>query len=108
MAQYYYGSCPSWSFYYPYYYAPFASDFGSLAALSPHFDAGSQPVRPLELLMHVLPPSGANYLPNSWGQVMTDQRSPLHPYFPEWVSVDLNGKRVAWQGEVGRGGGGMV
>lgn len=98
MAQYYYGPCPSWDFYYPYHYAPFASDFGSLKGVSAKFEKGSQPVRPLEQLMNVFPAGNAHYLPPSWGMLMTDPNSPLREYFPSNVVTDFNGKKYAWQG----------
>lgn len=99
VAQYYYGPCPSWSFYYPFYYAPFASDFGQLNGIEPRFDSDTRPARPLELLMHVLPPASALYLPESWAKLMTDVQSPLTSYYPSAVNVDMNGRRFAWQGK---------
>jgi 5'-3' exoribonuclease 2 len=37
--------CASWKWYFPYHYAPFASDFINIAELSTDFEKGTQPVR---------------------------------------------------------------
>ena len=56
---YYYRGCPDWAFYYPYHYAPFASDFTRIGSLTLSFAVDSQPLTPLEQLMGVLPPASA-------------------------------------------------
>jgi 5'-3' exoribonuclease 2 len=52
--RYYYQGCPSWDWYYPYHYSPFASDFSDIAEWKIEFKLG-EPFRPLEQLMAVLP-----------------------------------------------------
>jgi hypothetical protein len=36
--------CASWKWYFPYHYAPFASDFVNIAELSTDFEKGTKPV----------------------------------------------------------------
>ena len=52
--KYYYVGCVSWSWYYPYHYAPMASDFTNIDEFDIHFEK-SAPLRPFEQLMGVLP-----------------------------------------------------
>ena len=47
--------CPSWKWFYPYHYAPFASDFKDITKVRNDFDQGTVPFAPLEQLMGVSP-----------------------------------------------------
>lgn len=53
---YYYHGCPSWSWYYPYHYAPFISDIKDFTRLGQlDFELG-MPFQPFQQLLGVLPP----------------------------------------------------
>eukprot|EP00127_Corallochytrium_limacisporum_P003513 Clim_evm141s149 gene=Clim_evmTU141s149 len=97
---YYYQGCRSWKWYFPYHYAPFASDLVGITDIKP-FTEKTEPFTPLEQLMSVMPAaSGRNLLPESWARLMYDPKSPILDYYPEDFPVDLNGKKHAWQGVV--------
>ncbi|KAJ6441695.1 5'-3' exoribonuclease 2 [Purpureocillium lavendulum] len=94
---YYFQGCPSWDWFYPYHYAPFAADFKGLASLDIAFDQGYTS-KPFEQLMSVLPAASRHALPDVFHSLMLDKDSEIIDFYPEEFEVDLNGKKMAWQG----------
>ncbi|KAL9928933.1 5'-3' exoribonuclease 2 Rat1 [Glossina fuscipes fuscipes] len=96
--KYYYQGCASWNWYFPYHYAPFASDFVNISGLSTQFERGSKPFNPLEQLMGVFPAASSSHVPEPWAKLMSDPNSDIIDFYPEDFKIDLNGKKFAWQG----------
>ncbi|TKA78398.1 5'-3' exoribonuclease 2 [Cryomyces minteri] len=94
---YYFQGCPSWTWYYPYHYAPFAADFVDLDKMAISFDKG-KPFRPYEQLMGVMPAASRHTIPDVFHPLMTDEDSDIIDFYPEDFPLDLNGKKFAWQG----------
>lgn len=94
---YYFQGCPSWEWYYPYHYAPFAADFVDLGKMTVSFEKG-RISRPFEQLMSVLPAASRHAIPEVFHDLMTNQDSEIIDFYPEDFEVDLNGKKMAWQG----------
>jgi 5'-3' exoribonuclease 2 len=98
---YYYQGCPSWQWYYPYHYAPFAADFVNVSDIIGEegikFDLGT-PFRPYEQLMAVLPAASGHNLPAVFRDLMSNPDSPIIDFYPEEFEIDMNGKKMSWQG----------
>ncbi|KAF9582422.1 5'-3' exoribonuclease 2 [Lunasporangiospora selenospora] len=95
--KYYMQGCPSWQWYYPYHYSPFASDFVDIGDLEIEFEVGES-FRPIEQLMGVLPAASKQHIPPAFQPLMYEEDSPIIDFYPEEFDLDLNGKKFAWQG----------
>uniref|UniRef100_A0A914BXC7 5'-3' exoribonuclease n=1 Tax=Acrobeloides nanus TaxID=290746 RepID=A0A914BXC7_9BILA len=96
--KYYYQGCASWNWYFPFHYAPFASDFDTVGEFKPDFSKPTRPFKPLEQLMGVFPAASRDHIPKGWRELMTSEDSPIIDFYPPDFEIDLNGKKFAWQG----------
>lgn len=94
---YYFQGCPSWTWFYPYHYAPFAADFVELDQMNLKFEKGI-PIKPFEQLMSVLPAASNHAIPEVFRSLMSDENSDIIDFYPTDFPIDLNGKKFAWQG----------
>ncbi|XP_056872670.1 5'-3' exoribonuclease 2 isoform X2 [Takifugu flavidus] len=96
--RYYYQGCASWKWYFPFHYAPFASDFKDIKGMFTDFEKDTKPFQPLEQLMSVFPAASGNFLPETWRNLMSSPDSSIIDFYPDDFAIDLNGKKYAWQG----------
>jgi 5'-3' exonuclease len=94
---YYFNGCPSWEWYYPFHYAPFASDICDLDTISISFDMGT-PYQPIEQLLSVLPPYSSKALPACLREYMHDPESEIADFYPSNIRLDQNGHIYSWMG----------
>ena len=93
---YYFQGCPSWTWYYPYHYAPFAADFVDMDKMTVKFEKG-KPFKPYEQLMGVLPAASNHAIPKPFHPLMTDEDSEIVDFYPEDFDLDANGKKQSWK-----------
>lgn len=96
--KYYYEGVQSWKWYYPFHYAPFASDLRNIERFQQDvkkFEL-STPFNPVEQLMAVLPSDSSHAIPKASRWLMSDIESPIIDFYPTEVPVDPNGKAMPW------------
>ena len=71
--QYYFFNCPSWDYYYPYYFAPFMFDLMALEVENLYFTP-SKPLKPFEQLLCVLPALSMHLLPEPYRKYYYDNK----------------------------------
>ena len=91
VALYYTQGVPSWSWFYPFHYAPFACDLTNLAEVPRDFELG-QPFPPLTQLMAVLPAASSHCVPEAYKDLMESPESPVADCYPTTFEMDPNGK----------------
>ncbi|XP_070493191.1 5'-3' exoribonuclease 1 [Chironomus tepperi] len=96
---YYYHGVQSWSYFYPYHYAPYISDVRDFKDFKINFELGN-PFLPFQQLMSVLPAGSKDHVPNCYKQLMTHPDSELIDFYPADFETDLNGKNQEWEAVV--------
>ena len=94
--KYYYAGVPSWNWYYPFHYAPFASDLRNIDSLGEIKFELSEPFRPIEQLLAVFPANSVKALPEPCHWLMTDPSSPIYDLYDSDIPIDPNGKHLPW------------
>jgi len=95
---YYYQGVPSWGWFFPFHYAPFASDLVQFGFERTHveFSLGI-PFLPFDQLMSVLPARSSHCLPKSFANLMKSPESTIIDFYPSKFKEDPDGKRYKWQ-----------
>ena len=85
---YYYFGCPSWEWYYPYFYAPLAIDLLHNSNLECSFTLG-KPYKPIEQLMSVLPKQSCKLLPAWLTTLLWSGKSKIIDFYPLKFENDI-------------------
>uniref|UniRef100_A0ACD5ZFH8 Uncharacterized protein n=1 Tax=Avena sativa TaxID=4498 RepID=A0ACD5ZFH8_AVESA len=100
MLQCYFSEVPSWTWCYPFHYAPFACDFNCLSQFKVSFTM-DKPLRPFDQLMAILPPEKhvlSCALPECYRKLIDCEESTIQIFYPSEFEIDADGKRFLWQG----------
>ena len=97
---YYTRRVPCWNWCYKYNHAPLARD---LAKYFKDFRftnyPESYPNDPFQQLLSILSSKNHDLIPHPLDTLMTSKNSPLYEYYPDTFTIDVSGKRKAWEGK---------
>eukprot|EP01080_Neovahlkampfia_damariscottae_P008273 gene8273-98_t len=92
--KYYYSGCPSWDWYFPFYYSPLLSDFEILEEYNPKNFILGAPVKPIEQLLSVLPPRSSYLLPKEFRDFFKHEK--LEQYYPK-EDIKVDSEFMKWE-----------
>jgi len=97
IALYYFDSCHSWDWYYPYDYSPFLSDISKYIKNINNYEFTiGKPLKPFMQLLIVLPPTSNSLLPTNFRKLVTNPKSSLIHLYPTEIEQDYINKRKHW------------
>mmetsp|Transcript_16769 Transcript_16769/g.45672 ORF Transcript_16769/g.45672 Transcript_16769/m.45672 type:complete len:168 (-) Transcript_16769:682-1185(-) len=70
-------SCSSWSWQYPYLFAPFAAELQEITGVEVPSEPQAEPMSHFEYLLALLPQASRDLLPAPYGELMRGPRGPL-------------------------------
>jgi 5'-3' exonuclease len=91
---YYFKGCVSWRWAYYFNHAPCLNELietlDTMTTLNPDdiFSEGTQPLRPFQQLLSVLPPQSKELLPPKYRELMTHEESPILHYYPTRITLE--------------------
>lgn len=101
VTNYYFDTCPSWDWYYPFEHPPFISDIAKyldkININKTNFKIG-EPLKPYMQLLAVLPPQSSYLLPLNISKLMTNPKSSLIYLYPLEFKQDFINKKKYWMG----------
>ncbi|KAI9279195.1 XRN 5'-3' exonuclease N-terminus-domain-containing protein [Sporodiniella umbellata] len=90
---YFYKGVASWSWFYPYRYAPKPSDLKKIRPLQDYPYDFDEPLKPHEHLMMVLPGTGRRWLPTAYQSLMAGHDSTVMHFYPQCLPSDVSHDR---------------
>jgi 5'-3' exonuclease len=99
--RYYIDKIPDWHWYYPLNFSPlFVDMYQSIEKFNGEmiFEQ-NEPLSSFEQLLAVLPPQSKAILPLACQRLLTDDDSPIIDFYPLKFEIDLQGKRMEWEGK---------
>ncbi len=97
---YYFIGMKNWLWYYPYHYAPFASELIKYLENNKveYKSIKNKPLKSYEQLLCILPPQSKNLVPEKLQEIYDLEE--FKEYFPDKIDIDYDGKRNEWEGIV--------
>ena len=93
--KYYFFECPSWDWFFPYYYSPLLSDFEILDdEYEPIKFIVGEPIKPLEQLFSVLPPRSSYLLPKEFQYLFHHEK--LKKFYPK-DKIEIDSEYMKWE-----------